>query len=168
MDQPERPEASHEASTERGEDLQSQGHPDAARSLEDGAKASSSRSNATGRDKKADRAKNRAKGKAKQGENNHAGLSILEKLALSPYSTELHAEHVQSASSDEEKEEARAFMAQMVPLSEDLWLQWIHDRKAQVGNTLEGKVEVLELFKRACNDTFCRLQSFRSVLRDIL
>lgn len=82
-------------------------------------------------------------------------LTLVEKLALSPYSSELHLANIAGAATDEEREEARAFMAQMIPLTEEQWSDWINDRKLQVGSTLEGKVEILELYKRACADSLC-------------
>lgn len=166
MDQPERPGAVQETfvtgTSDFRSDDQGDGHADAAGTVEGSSQALHKAGHANGQEKKAERAKSKTKGKAKQVDNNNRELSILEKLALSPYSSELHLAHIQSAGTDEEREEARAFMAQMVPLSEHLWLQWIHDRKSHVGNTLEGKVEVLELYKRACSDTFCKREFSRS------
>lgn len=165
VDQPDKLEGalsapSAQAAGHAGQDGEGEGTADDAAGTMAASNGDKSKSKSKARDRTADKSKGKGKGKgkgrAKQADED-SELSILEKLALSPYSSELHAAHIAAAASDEEREEARAFMAQMVPLSEDLWLAWIRDRKAQVGGTLEGKVEVLELYKRACSDILCKL-----------
>lgn len=107
----------------------------------------SARARGKGRDK--------GKGRGQRDGRDGAGLTLVEKLAMSPYSSELHLASIAAATSDDEREEARAFMAQMVPLTEEQWMKWIDDRKLHVGSSLEGKVEILELYKRACSDALC-------------
>ena len=97
-----------------------------------------------------------------------AMLERLEALTKSPYSYELHAANVKAANSDEERDEARNFMNQMVPMPEELWMQWIQEKKQRALDepSLEASIEVLEIYKRACNDYLCVFSkgSYMSVL----
>lgn len=86
-----------------------------------------------------------------------ATLQRLEQLASKPYNYALHVENVKAAQTDDEREEARNFMASMLPLTEELWLEWIKDKRSKFEQadseaSFEAAVEVLELYKRACND----------------
>lgn len=84
-------------------------------------------------------------------------LKRLEELAAKPYDYALHLANIRAAGDDEEREDARKFMAQMLPLTEELWLDWIKDKtlkfeESDQESSLEAAVEVLELYKRACGD----------------
>jgi hypothetical protein len=145
--------------TDQGEEIPRTGHGDASAYAASNSNSHSSKAKpAKGKHASNDKSRHKGKGKARHDQNAQEGSepSLLEKLAQSPYSRELHEAHIAAAVTDDERQEARTFMAQMMPLSEQLWLEWIHDRKTLVGSTLEGKVEVLELYKRACSDVLCR------------
>ena len=91
------------------------------------------------------------------GEDANATLARLEELAAKPYDYVLHLANIKAASTLEEREDARNFMAQMLPLTEELWLDWIRDKReifqtADQSSALEAAVEVLEIYKRACSD----------------
>lgn len=155
-------ELDSEASTSQGPALPSTSSPrsngaaSGAADVEGGKGRGSGKASGRARGKGRDKGKGRGQRDGQDGAAaDGAGLTLVEKLALSPYSSELHLASIAAATSDDEREEARAFMAQMVPLTEEQWMEWIKDRKLQVGTSLEGKVEMLELYKRACSDSLC-------------
>ena len=87
----------------------------------------------------------------------NATLARLEELTAKPYDYTLHLANIKAASTPDDREDARNFMAQMLPLTEELWLDWIVEKRtkfeeADATSSLEAAVEVLELYKRACND----------------
>lgn len=110
----------------------------------------------------------RKKGKGSRGddEEEERQLTIEEKLAISPYDYELHVQNIKNAATYEEREQGRIFMSQMIALLEQDWLEWIKDKKSHEGASLESKVEILELYKRACADLLCTSTSLIGSLLD--
>ena len=94
-------------------------------------------------------------------DNSTATLARLEALAASPYRYEVHVANINAAVKTDEKEEARSLMSSMLPLSEELWMEWIEERKRAVAATpsVEASIDVIELYKRACGDYLCKQSS---------
>lgn len=88
-------------------------------------------------------------------------LAKLQALASSPYDEQLHRDNIRASITLEEKDEARTFMQSVLPLPEELWLEWISDKKsAQAGSSIDRDIEVLELYKQACGDYLCEPHDF--------
>jgi hypothetical protein len=83
-------------------------------------------------------------------------LRRLEAISASPYDFELHMANVKAAKTSDEREEARAFMSSMLALPEELWIDWIQEKLEQPDPTLETSIEILELYKRACQGSLCQ------------
>lgn len=64
-------------------------------------------------------------------------------------------ETLKQAGLPEELERARMNMHQVFPLTETLWLDWIHDAKKEA-NTEQGRQKLMELYDLAQDDYLCK------------
>lgn len=98
-----------------------------------------------------------------RGKGEKQALSLDEQLALHPYSHALHQAHIaslkESDASEADQDQAYEMYNAYLPLSPQLWAEWIERKKnaLDINNEehLEGIVEVLELYKRGCAESLC-------------